>query len=408
MVTKLVALFAGMSLMMAGCQTGDAGKDDVLLVIGSWQLTTEACEYIINSPSWKELTPEQQRERMIAEGRILAFALDHRYDTIGLLHCQLDHAMQYHTSSVDGYVWNKKVKPLLQVPDEAVKKVHAMRTQEYGIETIYFSKKTLLKEYYISHGQALSLNDFHVLQQKVKGVPGTNQYSGYLRYPFYPLGIYLPALGNAEAGTVWGPVAAMSGYYFVHLADKRPLAPVPIAQEQGRIREVLLLAAKEKAIWQSRQQVLNDTKPILYEAAIAEVAAKTEVKERKWPGVNPDLVLMEYEWKGVRRNYTLAHFAEFVQCQPAISGSLTNAGDIENMLYGWLIGIHLYAQGQQMNMERDSVYVQFRDRYRQQLFISHYKKQHVDQQLEQQYPVSIDHLGAYLEKRKALQNKNDQ
>ncbi|MBO9566467.1 MAG: peptidylprolyl isomerase [Niastella sp.] len=408
MFTKLVALFAGMSVVIAGCQTTPVGKDDVLLKIGPWQLDTATCEYIINSPSWIQLTPEQQRERMIAEGRILAFALDQRYDTISLIHCQLEHAMQYYTSSVDGYVWNKKVKPLLQVSDEAVHQAHALRTQEYKIETIYFSKEALLKEYYTMHQAGLSVKDFYALQQKVKGVPGTNIFSGYLRYPFYPLGVYLPALEKAAEGTVWGPVEALSGYYFVYLADKRPLAPVPIAQEQEHIREELRLAIKEKAIWESRQQVLHDMKPVLYEAAIADIASKVDTTENKWRRVNPELVLMAYEWKGTRRNYTLSHFTEYVRCQPAFSGSLSNAGDIRQMLYAWLIGIHLYAQGQSMDMERDSAYQQFRDRYRQQLFVSYYKSQHIDHQLETKYAVSVDQLAAYLEKRKAFQEKDDQ
>jgi hypothetical protein len=395
-------------MVLAGCQTASTSKEVVLLKVGTWQLDTATCEYIVNSPSWTALTPEQQRDRLIEEGRILAFAADHRFDTISSLRCQLDHAMQYHVSSVDGYVWSKQVKLLLQVSDEDVQKVHALRRQEYKVETIYFSKEALLKEYYTGHQAKLSLHDFYALQQKVKGVPGTNIFSGYLRYPFYPLGVYLPALGNAATGTVWGPIEALSGYYFVHLADKQPLAPAPIAQEQDRIRQELLLAIKEKAIWESRQQVLRDTKPLLYETTIADIAAKADTTEKKWTGVDPELVLMEYEWKGVRRNYRLTDLIEFIQCQPAFTGSLADAGDIKQMLYAWLIGIHLYEQGRQMNMERDVAYVQFRDRYQQQLFISYYKTQHVNHQLDQQYPVSVDHLEAYLANRIALQKKDDQ
>lgn len=395
MVAKRFLLFTGLAWMMTGCQTAPAGKDDVLLTIGRWQLTAADCNSIISGPSWKALTPDEQYKRLVEEGRILAFAMEHGFDTMRLLRCQLDYAMHYYVSSVDGYVWNRKVKPLLQVPGEAIHKAHALRTHEYQVETIYFSKESLLKKYYTTPGKSLSVPEFYALQQKVKGVPGTNIYSGYLRYPFYPLGVYLPAIGEAVEGTVWGPVETASGFYFVHLAGKRPLAPEPIAQTFESIREALQLTIKEKAIWESKQQVWQDMKPVLNEAAIATWAAS---KDSNRTAVSQNLVLMEYTWEHTRRKYTVAHFNEYVQCQPAIFGSLNDADDIKQMLNSWLIGIHLYAQAQQLNMEQDSAYRQFRDRYQQQLFIGHFKNQYKEQPLDDLYPVRADYLKAYLKK----------
>lgn len=395
---KAIPVLVCITGLMSGCSPARTG--DILLQIGPYQLTVAEYEYISNSASWKDLTVAQRQERLREEGRILAFAMDHRYDTISRLQRQLDYAMQYYASSVDGYLWNKKVKPQLQVPDEAVREAHALRTQEYKVETIYFNSEALLKKYYTAHQPVRSVHDFNALQQKVKAVPGTNIYSGYLRYPFYPLGVYLPALAQAKAGAVWGPVETLSGYYLVHLADKRPLAPVPLEQESPRIKEELMLALKEKIIWESRQKVLQDTRPVLHEEAIAAIAARVDVQKRQWPGVDQNLVLMEYDLEGTHHNYTVEHFTEFVQCQPVFTGSLTNPGDVKQMLHAWLTGIHLYAQAQQMNMENDKEYSQFRNRYQQQLFISHYKKQHMAQQPVQHYPVSIDHLEAYHRSRK--------
>ena len=308
--------------------------------------------------------------------------------------------MQYYASSVDGYLWNKKVKPVLKITDEEARHAHAMRTHEYKIETIYFSSEALLKKYCTAHQPVRSVHDFNALQQKVKAVPGTNIYSGYLRYPFYPLGVYLPALAQAKAGAVWGPVETLSGYYLVHLADKRPLAPVPLEQESPRIKEELMLALKEKIIWESRQKVLQDTRPVLHEEAIAAIAAGVDVQKRQWPGVDQNLVLMEYDLEGTHHNYTVEHFTEFIQCQPVFTGSLINPGDVKQMLYAWLMGINLYAQAQQMGMEQDTVYQQFSKRYQENIFISHYKQQHMRRALEKEYPVSVDHLEAYISKRK--------
>ena len=222
MKSKVVTVLVLLTAFMGGCNR--PGTDDRLLKIGAWQLTIADYEFVSNSAQYKTLTPEQLQDRLVEDGRILAYALEHHYDTMGMLQLQLDYAMRYYASSVNGYVWNKKVKPLLQ--------------------------------------------------------------------------------------------------------------------KQSHIQEELLLGLQEKYIRESQQQILLETKPQMQEEAIAEITAKVEVKERKWPGVDPNKVLMEYEFGGAHRTYTVANFIEFVHCQPMFTGSLSNPGDVKKMLQAHLIGIH--------------------------------------------------------------------
>ena len=254
---KVVRVLIIITGFLVGCQ--HLHSDDVLLKIGSYTLSMADYTLVRNSAQYKQLDDEQLQDRLVEEGRILAYALEHRFDTIALLKKQLLYAMRYYASSVDGYVWNKKVKPLLQAA-----------------------------------------------------------------------------------------------------SDEGRNAPAP-----------------EKYIREGQLRVLEATKPLLHETAIAHMAAMVVERERKWPGIDPGLLLMEYEFDGAHRCYTAADFMEFVQCQPVFMGSLANVTDIKNMLHSWLIGICLYAEGQQLGMEKDPVYGQVRQRYRYGIFINHFKQQHI-------------------------------
>ncbi len=308
---KVITMLVGLAGFMAGCNP--LRTDDILLQIGSFKLTPADYKYIRNSAPYKALTNEQLQDKLIEEGRILAYALAHKYDTISLLNRQLDYAMRYYASSVDGYVWNKSVKPKLQVSADEVRNEYIRRSNEYLMH-----KKTI---------------------------------------PSFEL-------------------------------------------EQSNIREELLNRLKQKYISESQQQILEETNPYMHESAIAEITTKVNARERKWPGVNPGLVLMEYDFGGARQNYTVANFIEFVHCQPVFIGSISNPDDVKKMFHSHLIGIWLFAKAQQMNMEKDSAYLQLRQQYQHRIFINHYKLQQVNlkstiQELEKEYPVKANHIKEY-------------
>lgn len=269
MPIQFVKTLVFLAVIVYGCNN-PVDKQDTLLKIGAYTLSAADYTLVRNGVQYKNLDDEQLQDRLVAEGRILAYALEHRFDTIDLLEKQLLYAMRYYASSVDGYVWDKKVKPLLQA-----------------------------------------------------------------------------------------------------ISDERSKAP-----------------AREKYIREGQQRALQATKPLLHDTAIARMAAVVVERERKWPGIDPDLLLMEYQFDGAHRRYTAADFMEFVQCQPVFTGSLANAADIKKMLHSWLIGLCLYAEGQQLGMEKDPAYLQVRQRYQYGIFIHHFKQQHI-------YPrITIDKYAA--------------
>lgn len=392
----MLGLLAGLA---GGCRP--AGGYEVLLQIGAYRLTATDYASIRRSAPYRGLTDVQAAERLVEEGRILAYAMDHRFDTIGLLDRQLLHTLRYYASSVDGYVWNKEVKPLLSVSAGDIRAAYALRDNEYELETLYFPSERVLRQYHPVDQPVQTGHAFTLLREKTRTDTLVGSSSSWRRYPFFPFGIYLPGLAKAPVGSVCGPFETLSGYYVLYLARKRPAAARSLEAEQTSIRDELVHGLRQQYIWESQQQVLRATQPKLRDTAIAEMAARADVQERKWPGVNDGMVLMEYFSDGKRQQFTAAHFKEFIQCTPVFTGSLSNAGDVRNMLRSYLISTYLYAKGQQLGMEKDSAYQLLRKRCQQSIFLHHYKQQPVypPAVLAAEYPIQVNHISEYQRKQ---------
>ena len=328
-------------------------KDDTLIQIGHYNLTVADYEFIKNSAKYKKKNNEQLRIDLLEEGHIIAYALDHKYDTIEILNKKLDYATYFYASNVDGYVWNKEVKPLLKVTENDLQRAYHMRTQEYHLNLIYFSNERSLQKYYESDHPIESEKDFFSVQEKVASDFNVKSYSMPMRYPFYSFGEYANDIFNAKTGDVLGPFETLNGYYLIHVGGIKKGLLQSYGQEKDIISQELLSSLTEKYIWESQQRIISDTKPEMYEDAINEVASKVNVEEKKWPGVNRNLILMKYELDGIRQYYSVEDFIEFVHCQPMFLGSLSSSDDIKKMLKTNLTNLYLFAKAQQMGMERD-------------------------------------------------------
>src|SRR5690606_29274248 len=72
-----------------------------------------------------------------------------------------------------------------------------------------------------------------------------------------------------------------------------------------------------------------------------------------------------------------ADFIEFASNQPVFFGLLSNPADVKKMLSSNIIDKYLYAEAEQMKMENDEEYLQFKKNYREKVFVEYYKRQHV-------------------------------
>lgn len=345
-ITVLFIILAGVG---AGCEPAPANA--IVLQAGDFVLTEDAFQALRGQGAYRDLTDAQLAERLVTEARIMAFALQHRYDTLSQLQRQLDYAVRYQVSSVNGYLWNRTVKPSLRVSPDEIKKAYALRAQEYWLEYSFYTAQD------------------------------TQTFSGWRSYPFVPLAVYLPALALPETGKSYGPVKTLHGYCIVHVKEKRPARVRAFSEDSAAINGELLLALQEDKIWRSQEQVLQTTHPLFYDAAIDSVAAAFDPSGQTWAGVDMGLVLMEYTWQGKLRRFTLASLQELVQCQPLYMGSLQRAGDVKKLLESFLIGICLYEQAKGLGMEADPVFQLQKQQYLRGIYIQRFRQSYVHPRL---------------------------
>lgn len=352
-------------------------KDDILLQIGDYKLTVAEYEFIRNSARYKQNSDEQLQNILIEEGRLIAYALEHKYDTIEILNKQLDYATYYYASKVDGYVWNKKVKPLLIVSENDIQKAYHMRSNEYHLDFICFPNKQILRKYYKSDYPLESEKVFFSVQKKISSDLNVRSYSHYMRYPFYPIGCYTGEILKAEVGDVLGPFETSNGYYMIRVGTIKNVPSQSYERERAIISQELQNGLKEKYIWESQQQIIRNTSPKMYEEAIYEVASKVNIEKKEWQDINCDLILMEYDLNGIHYHYTVADFIEFAHCEPLYFGSLSNPDDVKKMLNTHLTNVFLFAEAQQLRMEEDEEYQQFKNRYQHSILLNHYKQKNI-------------------------------
>lgn len=364
-------------------------KDGLLLQIGEYHLTIPDYELKRKSDKYKFLTDQQLQDKLIEEGRIIAFSFDHRYDTISALNKHLEYVMRFYASEVDGFVWNKKVKPKLELTDSEIHQAYLKRSQNYNLEVIHMPSKSILDKYQKPGKSLQSEREFNLLKKNVASDPDVSVSISNARYPFYPIGIYTDKIYAAKAGEVLGPIEALDGYYIIRIAGTKKATQNDYRKEKALIKQELRSGLTQKYIFESQQEIFGKANVRMHDAAIEALASKFNDKEKKWPGVNPRLILMDYNFEGKRARYYAADFFEFVANQPVIFGSLSKPADVRKMLSANIIGKALYAEAQRMNMESDEEYLRFKKQYQEKVFLEYYKRQYVYPKLSVQ-PAELE------------------
>ena len=345
-------------------------KEDTVLQIGKYKLTATELESKKKNNKYKSFTNQALEEKLIEEGRILAFAIDHKYDTIVSLNKLLKYASRSYATKMNGFVWNKQVKPKLEITENDIKNAYLKRSRICTLQVVRFPDKTVLDKYYTS------AKDFSQLRQKVTD-PNVNFFATPTRFPYYPLSSFGNTLDSAKAGDILGPFETEEGFFIVRVAATGIVKQNPYEQEKTSIKQELLSALTEKYIWQKRKEIFSKANPQVYTAAINELTSKFNAANKTWPGVDPDLLLMTYDLHGKKVSYRFTDFEEFVQNEPVFYGALNKSDDVKKMLQSFVLDQYVYAEAQQMGIDNDKEYFEFRKEYQEKIFIGQYKKQFV-------------------------------
>jgi len=353
-------------------------SNDTLLQIGDYKLTVADYEYMRTENDKRSRLPDADLEKkIINDGYVCAFALDNKYDTIALIKKKLEYANRFYAAVIDGYIWNKKYKPLLTVSEAESKNAYAKKQTEYNLELIYFPDKELLAKYLPSTGQVKSTSDFDALNSNVKSEPKIRFSSRYQQYPFSPFGINNEKVIQSKPGDVWGPVEIENGYVIVHIVDSRKANNPPYSFLKDRIERELTQQLTQKYVLESQRDILKKTNPVMYDKAINFMLSACDIQAHTWNGVDKSTLLMTYHLNGKTHSFTIADFIGFIENEPLYFGSLTDVTGIKNLLKNNIIDIYLYDEAVKMNMLTDPEFLAFKKNRQFKLFTQYYKLKNI-------------------------------
>ena len=357
-----------------GC-TSDKAKN-ILLQAGKFEFTSADFD-IIKARNHNQSISPQQIDKLVENAYILAFALDNRYDTIQLLNKKLLYGMRLYSSEVDGFVWNRKVKPNLQISENEIKEAYQKRTTAYSIECIILPKGSKIGTY-LSAGTKLNTEKgFYALKQNVASVAGVSINMMQLSYPFYPMSVYSKQIQGAQKGDVIGPIEMPNGLYVVHVVDSKTVPQAEYKDLKPVIERELQSIKSESFIQESQKEILGSTKPNMHDNEILYMASKYDRKARGWSGIDGKKVLMDYEFKGKKQFFTAADLQEFVQCEPVLMGSASDAKILKEWMTNYLMDIYLFDVAKEMGAETDEEFLSFKRYYQNKLFVQHFNELYI-------------------------------
>jgi len=366
-------LFVGLVLSMVSCS--GYKSNDTLLQIGDYKLTVVDYEYMrTENDKRAKLSDADLEKKIIDEGYVCAYALDAKYDTIPFLKKKLDYAIRYYSASQDGYMWNKKYKSRVVTSESQLQDAYEKQKQEYNIEFINFPNKELLDKYFSSNLTIQSSSDFISIKSKIDSKSGIYSNSIYQRYPFNLPGLDYNKVAQSKQGDAWGPVQTPEGYFIYCLVNVRNTFKVPYNNIKPNLQKLLEHQLAQKYNNELHKEILQKTKPEMFDDVINYMLTACDMKARKWKNVDKSRVLMNYSIDGEIKTFTIADFIEFVENEPLFFGSLSQLSGIKGMLESNIFDIYLYNEALKIDMLKDPEFGTFKKNRQFKIYTQYYKE----------------------------------
>lgn len=356
-------------LFLYSCSHRSSKKEDhkVVLQVGTYTLLQDEYYYLKEKLKRNHQDSIQLLEEIRDQAYLLAFANEHRYDTINELNKRLDYALKFYIAQVDGYLWNKKVKPKLQLTDSLLQTAYKKSAFLYQIDLIKFSDKdtsTLQKSMF-------NQNQFNNLK-KITSKGQFHQIT--LTYPFLPYGVFTTQLDQAKINDIIGPFETDEGVYVMMVKNIVPAPLQPYKDIEQKLRQAITIRMTNKYVYESVKHIQAETKPKFYDQAITDLCRHYDQKEKKWSSKVDSMLLMEYTFHGNTKQFKGKDFKEFIQYQPMFFGSLQNTEDVKKMINTHLISLFLYDEAQKLSPENDSEYLLFKGWLRNRFYINYFRE----------------------------------
>lgn len=375
-----IKLLLPLVMLLIGC----VKDNNILLQAGKYTFTK--LDYtLLNVRTNNEYTNPQQLDKLIDNAYILAFALDNRYDTIKILSKKLFYGMRLYSAEVNGYVWNKKVKPYLKISDEELKTAYKKRSVQYTFESIFFPDASTMEKYIKAGSNIKNEKDFLDLKKRLAKTKEITCSTFTSIYPFNQLSAYSEQIIKAKKGEVFQPIAASRGNYILRIVDIQNANQRTFAEEKPFIEKQLLNMLSEKYIKEREKEIVNKARPVIYDKEILYMTSRFDSKTRQWSDVNNNRVLMNYQFEGKTQFFTAGDLKEYLACIPLFIGSPSKAIDMKRLLYSFLMDIYLYDEAKKMNAETDEEFIAFKRYYQNKLFVRYCNEQYVSPKMKVTY-----------------------
>lgn len=362
---------------LLGCS--ESQKNDILVKVEDYELTKASYEFILGN---NRKTDKQINDALMEQAFIMAYALEHHYDTITHLQKKMLYGCRLFSSeALRGYVWKKKYVPLIETTSQKIESHIPKRQELLTFDIIHFSSEEAVNKYLIER-DSLSSDEFLKLKTKAEVKPDIMSSRVQCYYPYYPVGIYIDDLHDASIGRVWGPIETIDGYNF-YLLDNREIIQSEFSEKDKMkfLKKINQLVTEKYQIEDKRALKLL-TNPVMYDDSINQMVSHYLPDQKAWPGVDTDMALMDYTFQGDRYSYTVADFIEFTQCEPLFFGDLSVCEDIKKMFWAYLNDIYKYEEAQKIGMGTDEEFLLFKDDFRRKLYVQHFWENEINKNID--------------------------
>jgi hypothetical protein len=356
-------------LLTISCNT--INNEDVILKIGDYELTKNELIAKREHKSYKGLNSNDLEKKLIYEGRVLAYALHHKYDTISILNNLVEYASRAYVTRIDGFLWNKTVKPKLQVTENMIKEAYVKSANEFILDVIQIEDIDILDKY-----RPLE-NNFELLKEKFSTYGNVKIFTISSRFPHSSISAYIDDLDKSKVGDVLGPIHTEKGYILAHVMKIQSIKRNTFEKEREGLKTELTLTLRNQYIWENHKYILEKAKPIIFDKAVKDLTVKYNDQEKNWLGIDPNISLMDYHFEGEKKSFLVSDFTKFVANEPVFYGSLKEVVDVKKILISIIINKYKYAEAEHMNVQNDIDYQRFKKDYQQKIFLEHFKRSYI-------------------------------
>lgn len=387
---KNIFIYTLLFALLNACIPLSRPNEDIVLEIGGFSMSHDEYNYQIEK--LKKSTKQdsiQSHKQLIDEAYILAFAKQNRFDTVAELKKRLEYAMKFYISQVDGYLWNKTIKPKIEITNLMSQEAYQRKKQNYQFEIIHLRDTSISVKQY----NTIDMRKF----DKLKKISLPDKfYTLTLSYPFLPYGAFTDELDHAKINDIIGPFQTDQGTYIMRVGNTLSTTVPPFNEIQNTIHQELTMKMIQKYVWQSVQRIKSETSPIYYEAAISDICNQYDEFAKDWNSQVDSLLLLEYTLHKQKKHLRGKDFREFIRYQPMFIGSLKNEGDVKKIIESYLINQYLYDETQKLSPDSDPQYVLFKDWLKNQFYLKYFKEKHVDANID----IQESAIARYYESRK--------